>query len=294
MTLRIARLAAGPVLLLFGVLCMVAPALSAQSATPPAQQSAPPVATPPQAAAAPAQPPASASPAANPATPSTSASSASAPKYYVVPKGTQLPLVLHTAISTRGAHVGDRVYLETLYPIVIDSHILIPAGSYVDGEVTEVKRPGKVHGTAELGIRLNHLILPNAYDVDFSAAPRDADTGGNETVNNEGAVKGDSDKAGDAGTVIRDTGSGALIGAIAARSGQGASIGAGIGAAAGLATVLLSRGPEAVLPRGTTLTVELNRPLYLLAEKINFTSLGEASTLPGPEFRRPERRRVPY
>lgn len=294
MTLRIARLAAGPVLLLFGVLCMVAPALSAQSATPPAQQSAPPVATPPQSAAAPAQPPASASPAAHPATPSASASSASAPKYYVVPKGTQLPLVLHTAISTRGAHVGDRVYLETLYPIVIDSHILIPAGSYVDGEVTEVKRPGKVHGTAELGIRLNHLILPNAYDVDFNAAPRDADTGGNETVNNEGAVRGDSDKAGDAGTVIRDTGSGALIGAIAARSGQGAGIGAGIGAAAGLATVLLTRGPEAVLPRGTTLTVELNRPLYLLAEKINFTSLGEASTLPGPGFRRPERRRVPY
>jgi hypothetical protein len=291
MILRFARVAVIFVPILFGLVSVLAPALSAQSVTPPAQQSTLPVATPPQASAAPVQPPASASPAASPATPSTSTP---VPKYYVVPKDTQLPLVLHTAISTRGAHVGDRVYLETLYPIVIDSHILIPAGSYVDGEVTEVKRPGRVHGTAELGIKLNHLILPNAYDVDFNSTPRDADTDGNETVNNEGAVKGDSDKAGDAGTVIRDTGSGALIGAIAARSGEGAGIGAGIGAAAGLATVLLTRGPDAVLPRGTTLTVELNRPLYLLAEKINFTSLGEASTIPGPEFRRPDRRRVPY
>ncbi|HKW88948.1 MAG TPA: hypothetical protein VJN21_09345 [Candidatus Acidoferrales bacterium] len=280
MTLRLARVSSSPVLILFGAMFVLAPALAAQSAAPPAQQSAAPVATPPQTSTAPAQP----------ATPSAAAS----PKYYVVPKGTQLPLVLHTAISTRGAHVGDRVYLETLYPIVIDSHILIPAGSYVDGEVTEVKRPGRVHGTAELGIKLDHLILPNAYDVDFNSTPRDADTGGNETVNNEGQVKGDSDKAGDAGTVIRDTGSGALIGAIAARSGEGAGVGAGIGAAAGLATVLLTRGPEAVLPRGTTLTVELNRPLYLLADKINFTSLGQSSILPGPEYRRPERRRVPY
>jgi type IV secretion system protein VirB10 len=211
-----------------------------------------------------------------------------------VPKGTQLPLVLHTAISTRGAHPGDQVYLETLFPIVIDSRILIPAGSYVSGEVTEVKRPGRVHGRGELGIKLNHLILPNAYDVDLNAAPRGADTGGNETVDNEGKIKGDSDKAGDAGTVIRTTGSGAAIGAIAARSGEGAGIGAGIGAATGLAAVLLTRGPDAVLPRGATLTVELNRPLYLIAEKINFTSLGEASTIPGPEFRRPERRRIPY
>lgn len=288
MTLWFVRVSSKSVLIAFGLMSVLAPALCAQSTTPPpTQQSAPP----PQSAAPPAQTAASPSPAAQP---TTTQAENSTPRYYVVPKGTQVPLVLHTAISTRGAHVGDQVYLETLYPIVIDSRILIPAGSYVSGEVTEVKRPGRVHGRAELAIKMNHLILPNAYDVDLNAVPRDADTGGNETVNNEGTIKGDSDKAGDAGTIVRSTGSGALIGAVATRTGEGAGIGAGIGGAAGLAAVLLTRGPEAVLPRGTTLNVELNRPLYLLADRINFTSLGEASTLPGPGYRRQRQSRSPY
>ena len=268
----------------FGLVTVLAPALCAQSANPPAQQATPPP------AAAPA-----ASPATQPAIPAaaTTAPAAASPKYYEVPKGTQLPLALHTTVSTHSAHIGDQIYLETVFPIVINGKILIPAGSYVSGEITEVKRPGRVHGKGELGIKLNHLILPNAYDVDFNATPRDADTGGNETVDKEGTIKGDSDKAGDAGTVIRTTGTGALIGAVAGRSGEGVGIGAGIGAAAGLAAVLLTRGPDAVLPRGTTLNIELNRPLYLLAEKINFTSLGQTPIVVSPPYRE-TRRRIPY
>ncbi|HEV2489702.1 MAG TPA: hypothetical protein VGT03_07835 [Candidatus Acidoferrales bacterium] len=251
----------------------------AQTSTPPPpQQTAPPAAAP----AAAAQSPAPSTPAATPT-----------PKYYEVPAGTELPLVLHNSISTRSARPGDSVYLETLFPIVIDNHILIPAGSYVSGEVTEAKRPGRVHGRGELRIKLNNLILPNGYEVSFNATPKDAGTGGNETVSNEGTIKGDSNKAGDAGTVIRTTAAGAGLGAIAARSGEGAGIGAGIGAAAGLAAVLLTRGPEAELPRGTTLDVALNRPLYLLSEKANFTTPGQASTLAGPPDRE-RRTRIPY
>jgi type IV secretion system protein VirB10 len=211
-----------------------------------------------------------------------------------VPKGTQLPLALHNTVSTHSAHVGDQVYLETVFPIVIDGRILIPAGSYASGEITEVKRPGRIRGRGELGIKLDRLILPNAYDVDFNATPRDADTGGNETVDKEGVIQGDSDKAGDASTIIRTSGTGAIIGAIASRSGEGAGIGAGVGAATGLAAVLLTRGPDAVLPRGTTLNVTLNRPLYLLADKINFTSLGQTPVVVGSPYRQPRRARIPF
>src|SRR5579864_3086942 len=126
----------------------MAPALRAQSANPPATstQSA---AT---ANALPAQPsPTEASPV--PAAP--------VPKYFTVPSGTRLPLVLHNAISTRSARPGDPVYLETLFPVVIDSRILIPAGSYVSGEITEAKRPGRIHGRGEIKIKLDNLILPN-------------------------------------------------------------------------------------------------------------------------------------
>ena len=100
------------------------------------------------------------------------------PKYFEVPSGTRLPLVLHNAISTRSAQPGDPVYLETLFPIVIDSRILIPAGSYVSGEVTEAKRPGRVHGRGEIKIKLDNLILPNGYQASFNASPTGAGSGG--------------------------------------------------------------------------------------------------------------------
>src|SRR5713226_6531036 len=58
----------------------------------------------------------------------------------VVPSGTRLPLVLHNSITTRNARPGDGVYLETLFPITQDNHIVIPAGSYVKGEILEAKR----------------------------------------------------------------------------------------------------------------------------------------------------------
>jgi hypothetical protein len=216
-----------------------------------------------------------------------------APKTYVVPSGTRLPLILHNAVTTRNAKPGDPVYFETLFPIVIDSRILVPAGSYVQGEIQEARRPGKVKGTGEIRLRLNTMILPNGYVVDFNAIPTNAGTGGNEATDKEGKIHGDTDKAGDVGTVLKTTGIGAGVGGIATQSGAGAGIGAGAGAAVGLAAVLLTRGPELELPRGTTVDVILDRTLYLDASRANFTDPGRASDLPGPPSREPTRSRSP-
>ncbi len=89
----------------------------------------------------------------------------------IVPTGTRLPLVLHNAVTTRNARPGDPVYLETLFPVVIKDRILIPAGTYVQGEIQEAKRPGKVKRPGEIRMRLNSMILPNGYTVDFNAVP---------------------------------------------------------------------------------------------------------------------------
>ncbi len=217
-----------------------------------------------------------------------------APEQYIVPAGTHLPMVLHNAVTTRNAKPGDPVYLETVYPIVIHDHILIPAGTYVQGEIEEAKRPGKVKGRGELSLRLTSMILPNGYSVDFNAIPSNAGTGGNETTDSEGRVKGDTNKAGDVGTVLKTTGAGAGIGAIATQSAKGAGIGAGAGAALGLATVLLTRGPELELPRGTSLEAVLDRALVLDANRVNFTDPGRATALPGPSNRAPVRSSSPF
>jgi type IV secretion system protein VirB10 len=196
-------------------------------------------------------------------------------------------------VTTRNAKPGDPVYLETLFPIVINDRILIPAGSYVQGEITEAKRPGKVKGTGEIRLRINTMILPNGYTVNFNAIPTNAGTGGNEGTDSEGNIHGDTDKGTDVGTVLKTTGIGAGVGGIATRTVTGAGIGAGAGAAVGLAAVLLTRGPELELPRGTTLDVILERSVYLDASRVNFTEPGHASTLPGPSNREPTRSRSP-
>jgi type IV secretion system protein VirB10 len=264
--------------------------VSSAPASPGATQQAPAQGSPDQSSgAAPAAPSAPAK-----ATPGPSNTAPSKSGRIEVPTGTHIPLVLHNAISTRSARPGDPVYFETLFPVMVGGRVVIPAGSYVSGEITEAKRAGRVKGRAELMVKLTTMILPNAYTVNLNAASSGAGTGGGESVNREGQVIGDTDKASDVGTVAKTTTAGAGIGAIAARSGKGAGIGAGVGAAAGLAAVLLSRGPEAEMPRGSTLEAVLDRPIFLDADKVQFTSPGQASTLPGPPNREPQRNKIPF
>src|SRR5260221_572224 len=88
---------------------------------------------------------------------------------YVVDSGTKVPLALINSISTKHSAEGDRVYLETVFPIMVSGRIVIPPGSYVAGTVTQVKRPGRVKGRGELFLRFDSLTLPNGVTRDFRA-----------------------------------------------------------------------------------------------------------------------------
>jgi len=206
----------------------------------------------------------------------------------VVPAGTRVGVVLQNGISTRSAKAGDSVYLQTSFPITVANRIVIPVGSYLRGELLEAKRPGRVKGRGEFRMRLNTLILPNGYTVDLNAAPRSADSGGKETMDEEGKVTGGGNKGKKAGTVVETTATGAGIGAIAAGA-KGAGIGAGIGAVGGLAAMLLTRGPDAELPRGSTMDVVLERDLPLEGSQIQFNNLGQFQ----PVFQPPVRQQQP-
>src|SRR6202007_2055359 len=137
---------------------------------------------------------------------------------------------------------------------------VVPVGSYLRGELLESKRPGRIKGRGEFRMKLNTLILPNGYTVDLNAAPRSADSGTRDTMDPEGKVTSPGGKGKDAQTIATTTATGAGIGAIADGA-KGLGIGAGIGAVGGLAAVLLTRGPEAQLPRGSTMDIVLEHDL---------------------------------
>ena len=94
-------------------------------------------------------------------------------------------------------------------------------------------------------------------------------------------MTGPGGKGKDVGTVATTTVTGAGIGAIAGGA-KGAGIGAGVGGLAGLGAILLTRGPEAELPRGSTLDVVLEHDLSLDGSQIQYTNVGQASPITPP------------
>jgi hypothetical protein len=212
------------------------------------------------------------------------------PPGFTVMAGTKVPLSLINTISTKHSLAGDRVYLETAFPILVDSRIVIPVGSYVAGTVTEVKKAGRVKGRAELYIRFDSLTLPNGVTRDFRSRMGGMDAAATGQLDRaEGTVMGEGNKAGDARTVAEGAGIGASVGAIAGSAAGSAGIGLGVGAAAGAAAglvgTLLTRGPDAVVPKGSTVEMVLDRALSFTEGDLNFGNYqpphqGAAAALP--------------
>ena len=197
------------------------------------------------------------------------------PDSITIPEGTRVPLVLINSISTKHAAPGDRIYLESVYPVVVDGRIVVPPGTYVSGSVTSAKRPGRIKGRGELFLLFEQMILPNGVIRDLTGRVGSLDGRSPEGFDREeGKITSESNKGSDARTVGETTAAGTSIGVIAGaaggRAGFGAGVGAAAGAAAGLAGVLLSRGPEAILEKGTQLDMVLARNLFFTEEELTF------------------------
>src|SRR5262252_184650 len=206
---------------------------------------------------------------------------------YTVETGTKMPLALINSISTKHSAEGDRVYLETVFPVLVNGRIVIPVGSWVTGTVTQIKKPGRVKGRGELYVRFDSLTLPNGVTRDFRGRIGTMDgTAKSEVDRSEGKVRSEGNKAGDARTVGEAAAAGASVGVIAGGAagnyGMGAGIGAAAGAAAGMAGVLLSRGPDAILARGQTLEMVLDRPINFDEGDLNFGDYRPARSAAAP------------
>lgn len=192
---------------------------------------------------------------------------------YVVPAHTLIPLTLRNAINSRTAFVGQAIYCETIYPITVGNRIIIPAGSYVKGSVTEVSKPKRVKGRAQIGVRFESITLPSGMTRSLRATLASYAGSGDEGFNREeGRIEGKSTKGEDAGKVATTTAQGTVIGGLGTRSGKGAAVGALSGGAAGLIWVLATRGEHVVLPPGTSFELELSSPLSFDRDEVGGSS----------------------
>ena len=187
-----------------------------------------------------------------------------------IPAGTKIPVALKNAISTKSNQQGDPVYAQTTFPVVLNDRIVIPAGTYMQGRIMQVKPAGRVKGRAEVMMHFTTLIYPSGYTVMLPGSLENAPAVDKAKVKDkEGNIRADSDKGTKAAEVaIPAAEGGALAGGLARGTRSGTAIGAGLGAAVGVGIAMLSHGNDVKLAPGTTLEVVLQRDVAVSSGRI--------------------------
>jgi hypothetical protein len=197
---------------------------------------------------------------------------ASDPNAITIPAGTKIPLSLKQAISTKNAREGDAVYAETAFPFVVDNRVIVPAGSYIQGRIAHVERAGRVKGRAEILMHFTSMIYPSGYTVMLPGSVENTPGADNKSVkDSEGTIQQDKDtgkkiEEGAKGGVYGASG-GALAGGLSGGL-NGARVGAAAGAAVGIGWALLKRGNDVKLDVGTSIEMEVQRPITVDASRI--------------------------
>jgi|SRR6478672_378966 len=187
-------------------------------------------------------------------------------KYYTVSTNTIIRARLNESLNSGEARVGDRFTANTVEPVYAGNGIeVVPVGSKIGGRVTQVKRAGK-RSPGNITVAFDSIRMPNGRTavINGSLTTLQAD---NVNADNEGTVKGTSNRKRDAVFIGGGVGAGAIIGGIAG-GGKGAAIGAILGGALGTGARVLEKEKEAEVKSGTEFGVILNRAVSLPATNV--------------------------
>lgn len=195
---------------------------------------------------------------------------------FTVPAGTRLALVLTHPVDSRNTRRGDEIYAQITAPVAVGSQAVIPAGTFVQGQVQKLTRKGN---RGEFLMQSLSLVFPNGY-----VAPVE---GPMNIESDEGTAWQDPSNGTRAGAFIAPAaglGLGALIGAAAhttqhstlggmtltSGTPTGLAIGSVVGLAAGgaVALVLLARNRHFYVDVGSPMEMILPRALILPASQL--------------------------
>jgi type IV secretion system protein VirB10 len=207
---------------------------------------------------------------------------------FVVPAGTKIPLTLRSAISTQTARPGDAVYLNSEFPVIVGSRVVIPAGVFVQGYIDGVQRGGKVKGRAQIMMHFVSMVFPNGVVIALPGAVDNVPGAQTAQVKDkEGLIEANgASKAQNAATVggatMAGAGAGGLVGWAAGSPGLGVGVGAGAGAAAGIVEMMMKHGTEITFPAGTNVVMVMQRPLQVQEQQLS--GMGNLTGYDGPKM----------
>jgi hypothetical protein len=165
-----------------------------------------------------------------------------------IPAGTELTLALDTTLSSETSQAGDTFSATVVEPIVIDGRDVIPAGSTIEGRVTDATPAKRGAGQATLGMSFGALRLPGGYHTGIVGSFQEVSA---------------SKKGRNAAVIGGSAAGGALLGRILGKDTRSTVIGAIIGGGIGTAVLVGKEREQAVVPADTPFGIRLEQSIQV-------------------------------
>ena len=177
-----------------------------------------------------------------------------------IAEGTLLRVKMRDDLSTATTTPGTKFTAEIMEAITNKGRVIIPIGSVLEGQVTEVHVGKRISGAASLHLEPRSVTLPDG--TVYVVHAQLIDTSLNSfNVDREGTLKRRDQVKKDLAVAALATGGGAAAGALIG-GGVGALVGAGVGA--GASTVMwLKQERQATLDKDSRLVFSLTTPLIV-------------------------------
>jgi hypothetical protein len=162
-----------------------------------------------------------------------------------VQAGRTIPVRVTQTLDSASSQVGDNFSGVVASDVVVDGAVAIPAGSTVNGSVTEVKDASHFKGSSLLTVSLNS-VSRRGERLPVAASPYSL----------EGKGRGVN--------TAEKTGGGAAVGAILGGifgGGKGAAIGAAAGGGVGAGSNAVTRGQQVTIPSESVIRFQLTAPV---------------------------------
>jgi len=164
-----------------------------------------------------------------------------------VPANTPLTLELLTPLSSETTTVESPVRARLKQAISVDGYTILPVGTVLTGNVTEVAQSGRVKGRSRVAFTFTSATVAGARE---------------KLSTNPIVFEGEASTGQDATKIGVGAGVGAVIGGILG-GGSGAAKGAAIGGAAGTGAVLATKGKEVTVAEGADVAATLSDPFEM-------------------------------
>ncbi|HZP00044.1 MAG TPA: hypothetical protein VFD30_07110 [Terriglobia bacterium] len=186
------------------------------------------------------------------------AESVSRTEKFSIPAGTTLHCRLTQTLTTKLNYQGDPFTATVSEPVVLNGRDVIPVGTKIEGRISYLSRPGRIHGVGEMRLNAEKISFADGRTYPLSAVLLSA-YGAEDTkvVGGEGLVKGPNSRKESITEVAAGMGGGSLVGLLFAHP----VVGMTVGGAVGFVDRMRRGGKDLALPIGTQLNYQLTRDL---------------------------------